>query len=81
MTASDIEDRLDRKQRLELLQEQVTMLPERDRMVLTLYYFHELKLREIAEVLGLTESRVSQIRTRALELLRSRVQHLAEDAA
>ena len=41
-------------------------LPEQDRTVITLYYGEELLLREIAEVLEVTESRVSQIHTRAL---------------
>jgi RNA polymerase sigma factor for flagellar operon FliA len=41
-------------------------LPEQDKTVITLYYGEELFLREIAEVLGVTESRVSQIHSRAL---------------
>ncbi|HVS18848.1 MAG TPA: sigma-70 family RNA polymerase sigma factor, partial [Planctomycetota bacterium] len=41
-------------------------LPEQDKTVITLYYGEELLLREIAEVLGVTESRVSQIHSRAL---------------
>ena len=45
-------------------------LPDQERTVLALYYFEELRLHEIAEVLGLTESRVSQIRSKALRTLR-----------
>ena len=41
-------------------------LPDQDKTVITLYYGEELYLREIAEVLGVTESRVSQIHSRAL---------------
>jgi RNA polymerase sigma factor for flagellar operon FliA len=41
-------------------------LPEQDRIVITLYYGEELLLREIAEVLGVTESRVSQIHSSAI---------------
>jgi len=41
-------------------------LPERERLVVTLYYYEELTLREIGEVLGVTEQRVSQIHTRAM---------------
>jgi len=48
-------------------------LPERDRLVLTLSYFEELSLKQIGEVLHITESRVSQIRTRALHRLRHAV--------
>lgn len=45
-------------------------LPERERMVLVLYFYEELNLREIAEVMHLTESRISQIRTAALKKMR-----------
>jgi RNA polymerase sigma factor for flagellar operon FliA len=48
----------------------VLLLSERERLVLHLYYYEELKLRQIGEVLGLTESRVSQIRTQSLQTLR-----------
>jgi RNA polymerase sigma factor for flagellar operon FliA len=44
----------------------IRALPQQDRTVITLYYGEELLLREIASVLGVTESRVSQIHTRAL---------------
>jgi RNA polymerase sigma factor for flagellar operon FliA len=45
-------------------------MPDRDRLVLTLSYFEGLSLREIGEVLHITESRVSQVRTRALKRMR-----------
>ena len=48
-------------------------LPEREKLVVTLYYFEELTLREIGEVLGVTESRVSQLHTKAILRLRSRL--------
>jgi RNA polymerase sigma factor for flagellar operon FliA len=48
-------------------------LSERERLVLSLYYFEELNLRQIGEVLHITESRVSQLRTRALGRLRERL--------
>lgn len=50
----------------ELLAQAVAELPEQDRTVITLYYAEELLLREISAILGVTESRVSQIHTRAL---------------
>jgi len=49
-----------------LLVEAIKALSEQERTVVTLYYAEELLLREIADVLGVTESRVSQIHTRAL---------------
>jgi RNA polymerase sigma factor for flagellar operon FliA len=51
----------------------VTSLPERERLVLSLYYEQELSLREIGQVLGVTESRVSQIHGQALTRLKSRL--------
>ena len=45
-------------------------LPERERLVLTLYYYEELSMKEIALTLGVVESRVSQIHTAAVARLR-----------
>jgi RNA polymerase sigma factor FliA len=54
------------------LRQAIGMLPEKERTVLAMYYYEELNLRQIAEVLHVTESRVSQIRTQALRRLRER---------
>ena len=48
-------------------------LPERETLVVALYYYESLTLREIGEVLGVTESRVSQLHTKAVLRLRSRL--------
>jgi RNA polymerase sigma factor for flagellar operon FliA len=48
-------------------------LPERERLVLALYYDEELNLREIGQVLGVSESRVCQIHSQALLRLKARV--------
>jgi RNA polymerase sigma factor for flagellar operon FliA len=45
-------------------------LPERERMIVTLHYFEAVPLQEIARSLGVTESRVSQLHTRALRMMR-----------
>jgi RNA polymerase sigma factor for flagellar operon FliA len=55
-------------------------LPERERMVLSLYYDQELNLREIGEVLEVTESRVCQIHWQALVRLRARMKDWFADA-
>jgi RNA polymerase sigma factor for flagellar operon FliA len=68
-----IDERLGREQDLILLREAITKLNEQERTVIALYYFEELKLHEISEILGVTESRVSQIRSKALVRLRSAV--------
>jgi RNA polymerase sigma factor FliA len=51
----------------------LSSLPEKERLVLALYYDEELNLREIGAVLGVTESRVSQIRSQTLHRLRARL--------
>lgn len=56
-----------------VLLEQLELLPERQKQVLSLYYLEDLRLKEIAEILGLTESRVSQIHTLAVSRLRKAV--------
>jgi RNA polymerase sigma factor for flagellar operon FliA len=64
------DDRLTREEEVALLREALLGLKDQERTVLSLYYFEELKAREIAEVLGVSESRISQIRSKALGLLR-----------
>jgi RNA polymerase sigma factor for flagellar operon FliA len=54
--------------------ESIARLPEREKLVIALYYYEQLTLREIGEVLGVTESRVSQMHTKAVLRLRSRMQ-------
>jgi len=58
----------------ERLAEAIRNLPEREQLVLSLYYDDELNLKEIGEVLGVSESRVSQIHTQATLRLRARLQ-------
>jgi RNA polymerase sigma factor for flagellar operon FliA len=62
------------------LQERLTnaidRLPERERLVMTLYYFEELTMREIGLALGVVESRVSQIHTSAVVHLRAALQDM-----
>jgi RNA polymerase sigma factor for flagellar operon FliA len=53
--------------------EAISRLPEREKLVIALYYYENLTLREIGEVLGVTESRVSQLHTKAVLRLRSRL--------
>ena len=63
-----------------ILKHAIGMLPPKERTVLALYYYDELNLRQIAEVLHVTESRVSQIRTQALKRLRQRLSPTEERA-
>ena len=57
----------------EAIADSIARLPERDKLVITLYYYEELTLREIGEVLGVTESRVSQLHTKAILRLKARL--------
>jgi RNA polymerase sigma factor for flagellar operon FliA len=56
-----------------IMRQEMKKLPEKERKVLVLYYEENLTLGEIGEVLGVTESRVSQIHTKAVLQLRSRL--------
>ena len=64
---------LDATEVREALGEAIARLPEREKLVVTLYYYEELTLREIGEVLGVTESRVSQLHTKAVLRLKARL--------
>ncbi len=77
---SSAEDDVNREQERDILKQALRNLKDQERIVLTLYYFEELKLHEIADVLHLTESRVSQIRTKALSRLRVELAHFRTPA-
>ena len=55
------------------LSQAIASLPEREKLIISLYYDEELNLREIGKILNLTESRVSQISSQAVIRLRSRL--------
>ncbi len=76
-----IEDLLTHEQEVEILRDAIMGLKEQERTVLAMYYFEELKLHEIATVLELTESRVSQIRSKAILRLREKMAPLRQEPA
>jgi RNA polymerase sigma factor for flagellar operon FliA len=57
-----------------LIQERLQQLPEMQRKVLALYYFEDLRLREIAEAFGVTESRICQIHAQAILAIKALLQ-------
>ena len=65
-------DRVLTQQLKEVMAREIESLSERDQIVISLYYYEGLTLKEIGEVIGLTESRVSQIRSKIITKLRSR---------
>ncbi|MFS8637303.1 MAG: FliA/WhiG family RNA polymerase sigma factor [Gemmatimonadota bacterium] len=75
-----IDDRMTREEEVARLREEILALDERERLVLSLYYYEELKLHQIAAILNLTESRISQIRSQAIRTLRSRMGSLRKEA-
>jgi len=56
----------------------IERLPEKERLVISLYYYDELTMKEIGRVLNLTESRVSQIHTKAVLRLRAKLRSLRD---
>ncbi len=69
--AIDPQAEIDAAELKDRLAESIESLPDRERLVIALYYYENLTLREIGEVLGVTESRVSQLHTKAVLGLRS----------
>lgn len=76
-----VDDVITHEQEVHHLRDAILRLKEQERTVLSLYYFEELKLHEIADILQLTESRVSQIRSKALLKLRTELRPLREEVA
>ena len=70
-SAPDPQSSLSQTEMREAMADAIARLPEREKLVVTLYYYEELTLREIGEVLGVTESRVSQLHTKAILRLRA----------
>jgi RNA polymerase sigma factor for flagellar operon FliA len=56
-----------------IVADSIEALPEKERLVISLYYYDELTMKEIGEILDITESRVSQIHTKAILRLRGRL--------
>ena len=65
----------------EALANRISKLPHRENTVITLSYYEELTLREIGEVLGVTESGVSQLHTKAILRLKAKLQGGLERAS
>ncbi len=75
---TDFSARLEKRQLLESLTGAVKLLPEREWLIVSLYYKDEMTMKEISKILEISESRVCQLHGRALSRLRAR---LSQDAA
>lgn len=68
------------KRAQEKIKDGIKSLPEKQRLVLSLYYYEDLNLKEIGQVLDVTESRVSQLHTQAILKLRAKLKSVFESA-
>jgi RNA polymerase sigma factor for flagellar operon FliA len=80
-SAPNPEGTLSETEQKEAVADAIQRLPEREKLVVTLYYYEELTLREIGEVLGVTESRVSQLHTKAILRLKAHIASAGAHAA
>jgi len=71
--APDPQQLVDQGELRDRVADAIAALPEREKLVVALYYYENLTLREIGEVLSVTESRVSQLHTKAVLRLRSKL--------
>lgn len=71
------DEHVDRMAMRELLRNAMDRLTEREQQVLALYYFEGLTLAQIGDIIGVTESRISQIHSKAILTLRSRIERAA----
>ena len=62
-----------------ILMDNIDKLPEKQKLVLSLYYYEDLNLKEIGKILEVTESRVSQLHTQAVVKLRSKLKEVLSD--
>ncbi len=67
-------EKLGMKELGEALAQAISELPEKERLVITLYYYENLTMKEIGKVLGYTESRISQLHSKALLRLRAKLE-------
>ncbi|MBP5450093.1 MAG: sigma-70 family RNA polymerase sigma factor, partial [Spirochaetales bacterium] len=69
---------IERESVKELIVKAINELPDKERKVLVLYYYEDLTLKEIGEVLSVTESRVSQLHTKAIIRMKAKLAEIKE---
>lgn len=67
------EERIEKEELSKVLGEALELLTEKEKKVITLYYYEELTLKEISNILEVSESRISQLHTRALQKMKSKM--------
>ena len=74
-------DLLAREEMIEILKSSIQGLPEKERLVVAMYYYDDMTFKEIGKVLSVTESRVCQLHTKAMTRLRARLKDMEHDFA
>lgn len=67
------EERVEKQELTKVLGEALELLTEKEQKVITFYYYEELTLKEISSILGVSESRISQLHTRALQKMKAKM--------
>lgn len=75
VTTLNSRERVEERERIVVLRESIERLPQNIRQVLALYYHENMRLAEIADIMGLSESRICQLHARAVMMLREMVTH------
>lgn len=70
------ENVIEEEEKLEILSKAISNLNEREKLILSLYYYEDLNLKEIGKVLGVSESRVSQLHRKSIRNLRNKIKEL-----
>jgi RNA polymerase sigma factor for flagellar operon FliA len=79
--AQDVLSRIERNETLALLSRAIEGLPERQKLILWLYYFEELTMKEVGAVLKVNEARISQLHSKAIATLRREMRRLLSGEA
>ena len=69
----NIEKKVEEEELIDVIKKELSNMNEREQLVIQLYYFEELSLKEISEILGITESRISQIHKNVIKKIRERL--------
>ena len=69
----NINKKIEEEELIEIIKKELSKMPKREQMVIQLYYFEELSLKEISEILDITESRISQIHKAVIRKIREKL--------
>jgi RNA polymerase sigma factor for flagellar operon FliA len=69
----DIQKKVEEEELIDIIKKELSNFPKREQMIIQLYYFEELSLKEISEVLDITESRISQIHKDVIRKIRKQL--------